>query len=82
MTLSEFIADLARRRTLAAALRRSPDYLWQVATGWRGRRASPELALAIERESALLGEDLVVPKESLRPDLWPTTDAGDSGRPN
>jgi hypothetical protein len=69
MKLAEFIAEPTRRRRLAAALSRSPDYLWQVATGWRGRRPSAELAIAIERETALIGPELV-DRGSLRPDLW------------
>jgi hypothetical protein len=69
MDLTSFLADPRRKQLLAMATKSSEGYLWQVATGWRGKRASPELALAIERESALIGPE-AVPKESLRPDIW------------
>ncbi len=75
MDLATFISDPDRKAKLAAATRSSQAYLWQVATGWRGKRASPELALAIERETALIGPDLIVPKEALRPDLWPPAES-------
>jgi hypothetical protein len=70
MDLQTFISDGDRKAKLAAATNKSPGYLWQVATGWRGKRASPELAQEIERESALIGPE-AVPKSSIRPDLWP-----------
>lgn len=63
MTLSEFIADAARRRQLAADLGSSPAYLWQIATGRRS--AGHKLARAIEKQTAG-----AVTKESLRPDVW------------
>ena len=69
MNLSDYISDMGRRAALAEACGTSPDYLWQVATGWNGRRASTDLAQAIERESQRLGPE-GVPKESLRPDVW------------
>lgn len=65
MKLIELISDMKRRNELAAELGKSPDYLWQVATGWNGKRASPELAKDIERVTR--GK---VKKASLRPDLW------------
>lgn len=65
MKLIELISDMKRRNELAAELGKSPDYLWQVATGWKGKRASPELAKDIERVTR--GK---VNKASLRPDLW------------
>lgn len=69
MDLQTYVADVDRRKALADALGKSPDYLWQLGTGWQGRRPSPELARAIERETAQLGPE-VVPKESMRPDVW------------
>lgn len=49
MDLLTYIADIPRRQSLAASLNTSPDYLWQMATGWRGKRPSPELAIQIEQ---------------------------------
>lgn len=74
MELIDFIADLERRKALADATGTSPDYLWQIATGHvrsttgKPTRASTDLAIAIERESARIGDR--VSKESLRPDVW------------
>jgi DNA-binding transcriptional regulator YdaS (Cro superfamily) len=76
MDLKTFISDTARRRALAEAVGTSPVYLWQVGTGWKGRKPSPELALAIERESDRIGP-AQVPRESMRPDIWSPSDAGD-----
>lgn len=67
MELQEFIADPARREALAIAVKSSPDYLWQIAT--KRRNASPKLAMLIEEKSELIGPE-VVPKTSLRPDIW------------
>lgn len=67
MDLNTYIADIARRRALAEALGRNPVYLWQIATG--RRRASTDLAQAIERATANLGPETVT-KASLRPDVW------------
>lgn len=67
--LHDYIADPARRAALAAALHSHLQYLWQMATGWRGARASARMAMAIETATA--GE---VPKEALRPDIWPPAD--------
>jgi len=72
MDLLTFIDDSIRRRALAEASSSSPDYLWQIATG--RRRASTDLAQAIERESALIGPE-AVPKGSLRQDVWPPVEA-------
>jgi DNA-binding transcriptional regulator YdaS (Cro superfamily) len=69
MDLLAYIDDIPRRESLARKLRKNPLYLYQVATGWRGKRASPELAMAIEAATAKLGPETVT-KESLRPDLW------------
>lgn len=69
MDLLTFISDRERKRALARKTSSSEGYLWQCATGWRGKRPSPELALAIEAATAEIGP-LPVAKESLRPDLW------------
>jgi len=70
--LAEYISDCHRRAQLAEAVGCSPDYLWQVATGWRGKRASPDLAKKIE-----VATSGAVTRASLRPDIWdePCTDA-------
>lgn len=59
----EYISDMDRRRQLAAAVKRSPDYLWQVATGRRS--ASAKLAKAIDEAT-----DGQVPKHALRSDVF------------
>ena len=64
MDLLTYISDMSRRAALAAACGTSPEYLWQIATGWRGKRPSPKLASAIERESRRLGPE-EVPKEPM-----------------
>lgn len=64
MNLTDYIADMDRRQRLAAAVDTSPDYLWQVASAWNGRRASTDLAQAIE--AATGGE---VRCDDVRPDL-------------
>lgn len=43
--LRDYIADSARRDALAAALHSHSQYLWQMATGWRGKRPSAREAL-------------------------------------
>jgi len=70
MDLATFNSDMARRLELARRLDCSPDYLWQLGIGWRGKRPSPELALAIERETGAMGRKWRVGRASLRPDLW------------
>lgn len=71
MDLKTYIADSATRRELAASCGTTPDYLWQVATGWRGRRASVDLAKKIEVATAS-----VVTRHDLRPDIFgPAPDA-------
>jgi len=65
MDLSEYATDPAKRRELANVVGVNPDYLWQVATGWKGKRASRMLAIAIEH--ATQG---IVTRHSLRPDLF------------
>ena len=67
MDLKTYIADESRKNALALAVGKSPAYLWQVATGWRDKRASPELAQAIENATA--GEVRCDGPEGLRSDL-------------
>lgn len=69
MDLLTFISDSERKRQLAALTGSSEGYLWQVATGWRGKKASPELAKAIARATLEIGPEQVR-LEALRPDLW------------
>ena len=76
MDLKTYIADMDRRIALAASLGRSPMYLWQIANGWRNRRASTALAIEIEEHT-----QRIVRKETLRPDVWGnarTTDRAES----
>lgn len=64
MDLLTYIADMPRRQALATALNTSPDYLWQMATGWRKKKVSPEMAIAIERAT-----NRAVRCADMRPDL-------------
>lgn len=77
MDLQTFIADKDRRAALAEACGTTGDWLYQIATGWNGRRASTDLARKIEAASAAIGPERV-PKESLRPDVWPPAEDGRS----
>lgn len=70
MQLADFISDTERRANLAKAVGTSPDYLWQVATGWRGRR--PSTALARKIADATCG---MVTLSEMRPDVWPDSEA-------
>ena len=65
MLLTEYISDAERKRALAAAVGCSEGYLWQMASNWRGKRPSAELAAKIEQATA--GE---VTRPELRPDLF------------
>lgn len=65
MDLRNYIKDPVRRANLAKAVGANPQYLWQAATGWRGRRPSAELARKIE--DATCG---IVTIAEMRPDLW------------
>jgi DNA-binding transcriptional regulator YdaS (Cro superfamily) len=65
MDLQTFFLTTGRRQELADRLAVSPNYLWQIATGYHGRKPSPKLAKRIHEET--LG---VVTLESLRPDVW------------
>lgn len=59
MDLLTYISEMPRRIALADACGTSPEYLWQIATRWRGKRPSPELAALIERETDRLGPEKV-----------------------
>lgn len=50
---------------MAARLGKTPNYLWQLAVRYRGRKPSAELARRIHEET--LG---VVSLKELRPDIW------------
>ncbi len=65
MNLLPYIEDMAARRSLAEACGTSPEYLWQVATNWNGRKASHELARRIE--TATEGKVTI---HDLRPDIF------------
>lgn len=65
MELIDYIADTQRRHALAQEIGTSRDYLWQMATSWRGKRPSRLMALAIERAT-----DGKVKARNLRPDLF------------
>lgn len=76
MDLLTYINDTDRRQKLADALGKSPAYLWQIATGWKGRKPSPELAVDIEEATARLGPESV-PVQSMLPDLeWQRNASG------
>jgi DNA-binding transcriptional regulator YdaS (Cro superfamily) len=65
MDLTSFIADRQRRASLAKACDTSPDYLWQIATGWKGRKPSARLARRIHDATHGL-----ISLESMRPDVF------------
>lgn len=69
MDFTTYISDTGRRAALAKAARTSPDYLWQCATGWNGKRASTDLAKRLHDESFRLGPE-AIPLASIRPDVW------------
>jgi DNA-binding transcriptional regulator YdaS (Cro superfamily) len=62
MSLETYIADMSRRRALAADLGIDVRYLWQMATG--RRRIPAERVLPIE---AITG----ISRHDLRPDIYP-----------
>jgi DNA-binding transcriptional regulator YdaS (Cro superfamily) len=70
MELKTLIQDMARRESIAKACGTTADYLWQVATGWRGRKPSPQLARRISDAT----HGLVSPSD-LRPDVFGTSDS-------
>lgn len=65
MDLKTYIDDPKRKAALARATGADPQWLWQIATGWRNKRASPALALRID--TATNGE---ISKQELRPDIF------------
>jgi DNA-binding transcriptional regulator YdaS (Cro superfamily) len=67
VNLHTYIEDTSVRRQLADDVGTSPEYLWQMAVGWRGKRASRVMAIAIERAT-----NGAVTRQDLRPDIWPT----------
>lgn len=69
MDLLTFISDMTRRKLLADALNKSPDYLWQIGKGWNKRKASPKLAIEIEQATAAIGPE-TVSRQELRPDVF------------
>lgn len=75
MNLHDYLVDPKRKAQLVRDLRTSPVWLWQIATGWRGKRPSPRFAQAIER--ATHG---VVTCSELRPDVWPPAAAKEADR--
>lgn len=83
MDLLTFISDPGRKAALASNTGASPAYLWQIATGWtpkggKPKRASIDLALAIERASREIGPECV-PWRSLLPDVWASIRELDAG---
>lgn len=71
MDLQTYIETPARLSQLAADVGTSPGWIWQIATGWRGKRASAEMAVKIETATA--GE---VSRAELRPDLFASVVTG------
>ena len=67
MELLPYIEDMDRRAALARAVKTSPAYLYQIATG--RRRPSVPLAKAISVATDRLGPE-AVPRASLLPDVW------------
>lgn len=65
MDLSTYIKDSGVRQRLADECGTSPAYLWQIAKGWRGRKASVDLAKKIVAASGG-----VVTLRDLRPDIY------------
>jgi DNA-binding transcriptional regulator YdaS (Cro superfamily) len=65
MDLATYIEDMDRRRQLATAVGSDAGYLWQIATGWKGRKAGVDLAKKIEQATA--GQ---VTRHDLRPDVF------------
>ena len=65
MDLKTYLKDRAGLHELAAAIGCNAEYLWQIATKWEGRQASPKMAVRIE--TATRGK---VTRADLRPDLW------------
>lgn len=50
MKLADYLlSKRGRRDELARKLGCSPQYLWQISSGWKGRRPSVALALRIQK---------------------------------
>lgn len=84
MQLTDYISDREYRQHLARALCASADpksvrsmsaYIWQIATAWRGKRPSPEMASRIQ--AATNGAVTVA---DLRPDLVAAMEAAGYAR--
>ena len=69
MDLSSYIATPGHREALAEAIPVNAQYLWQIATGWRGKKPSRLMALAIEQATGGM-----VTRQDLRPDLFGPAD--------
>lgn len=67
MDLPTYISDLNRRKLLAQHIGHSPDYLYQLGTGYQGRKPSPTLAGVIENATRDLKLG-IVRAESMRDD--------------
>jgi DNA-binding transcriptional regulator YdaS (Cro superfamily) len=65
MDLSTYIANTEARQRLADDCGTTSAYLWQVATGWRGRKAGIDLVKKIEAATAE-----AVTRHDLRPDVF------------
>ncbi len=63
MDLLTYVQDMAQRRSLALAVGKSADYLWQVGKGIK----TPGAKLAQAIHDATGG---IVRRSELRPDLW------------
>lgn len=75
MDLKTYISEPDRRADLVAKMGCSNGYLWQVATGWKGRKASIEFAKDVERHT-----EGAVSRRDMRPDLYEDVDAAANGR--
>lgn len=69
MDLLTYISDMPRRQLLATKCETSTQYLWQLATGWRDRKPSIDLAKRIEESTN--GQ---VSRHELRPDIFDVPD--------
>lgn len=65
MDLATYISEPVRRDDLAQAIPVNPQYLWQLAHAWRGKRPSAAMARAIEQVTG--GQ---VTRAELRPDIF------------
>lgn len=79
MDLLTFVSDMGRRKALADAVDKSPDYLWQIGKGWNERKPSPKLALEIERATAEIGPEMVS-RHDLRPDVFGAAEPPEAGQ--